>query len=202
VIDYLKGRLVAVSPGKAVLEIGGVGFSLDMPPAEDYQMQSQLGQEITVYTRLMVKEDEIYIYGFRAAEERKLFNLLLSVSGFGPRLALSLLAVFTVSELYVAVLEENIAQLCRAHGVGRKAAQRLVLELKEKLPRVISSEELAAGSVSPTGCSVVDDITEALCALGYSGTEAADAVNKVVDQNKDLSREELLKLVLKSMAKN
>ncbi len=201
-IDYLKGRLVAVSPGKAVLEIGGVGFSLDMPPAEDYQMQSQLGQEITVYTRLMVKEDEIYIYGFRAAEERKLFNLLLSVSGFGPRLALSLLAVFTVSELYVAVLEENIAQLCRAHGVGRKAAQRLVLELKEKLPRVISSEELAAGSVSPTGCSVVDDITEALCALGYSGTEAADAVNKVVDQNKDLSREELLKLVLKSMAKN
>ncbi len=201
-IDYLKGRLVAVSPGKAVLEIGGVGFSLDMPPAEDHQMQSQLGQEITVYTRLMVKEDEMYIYGFRAAEERKLFNLLLSVSGFGPRLALSLLAVFTVSELYVAVLEENIAQLCRAHGVGRKAAQRLVLELKEKLPRVISSEELAAGSVSPTGCSVVDDITEALCALGYSGTEAADAVNKVVDQNKDLSREELLKLVLKSMAKN
>ncbi len=199
-IDYLTGRLAAVTPGKAVLDIGGVGFSIDMPPAENSGMQASVGQEVTIYTRVIIKDEEIYIYGFQAAEERKLFNLMLSVSGYGPRLALSLLAVFSVSELYVAVLEENIAQLCRAHGVGRKAAQRLVFELKEKLPKVMSAEEVAVGPVTRTGSSAVDDITEALCALGYSGPEAAAAVSKVANQNKDASREELLKLALKSMA--
>jgi len=200
VIDYLTGRLSAVAPGKVVLEIGGVGFSIETPPAENSELQANIGQEVTFYTRVMVKEEEIYIYGFQAAEERKLFNLMLTVSGYGPRLALSLLAIFTVSELYIAVLEENIAQLCRAHGVGRKAAQRLVFELKEKLPKVMSAEEVAAGPVSLTGSSIADDITEALYALGYSGTEAAEAVHKVVGQNKNASREELLKLALKSMA--
>ncbi len=201
-IDYLTGRLAAIAPGKAVLEIGGVGFSIDLPPVENNSLQSSVGSEVTLYTRVIIKEEEIYIYGFQAVEERKLFNLMLTVSGFGPRLALSLLAVFSVSELYVAVLEENIAQLCRAHGVGRKAAQRLVFELKEKLPKVMAAEEVAAGPAAPTGSSAVDDITEALCALGYSGTEAAAAVSKVVNQNKDASREELLKLALKSMAAN
>jgi len=200
VIDYLTGRLSAVAPGKVVLEIGGVGFSIETPSAENSELQANIGQEVTFYTRVMVKEEEIYIYGFQAAEERKLFNLMLTVSGYGPRLALSLLAIFTVSELYIAVLEENIAQLCRAHGVGRKAAQRLVFELKEKLPKVMSAEEVAAGPVSLTGSSIADDITEALYALGYSGTEAAEAVHKVVGQNKNASREELLKLALKSMA--
>jgi holliday junction DNA helicase RuvA len=199
-IDYLKGVLVTASPGKAVLEIGGVGISLDLPPADD-GLQKLVGQEVTLYTRLLIKEDELFIYGFRAAEERKLFNLVLSISGFGPRLALSLLGIFTVSQFYIAVLEENIPQLCRAHGVGRKAAQRLVLELKEKLPRVISPEELITGPVSQAGLSVVDDITGALCSLGYSPAEAANAVNRVFEQNKDASREELLKLTLKYMAK-
>lgn len=198
-IDYIKGILVASAPGKAVLEIGGIGISLDLPPAND-GLQKLVGQEVTLYTRLLIKEDELYIYGFQAAEERKLFNLILSVSGFGPRLALSLLGIFTVSQLYVAVLEENIPQLCRAHGVGRKAAQRLVLELKEKLPKVISAEELVTGSLSPTGSSIIDDITEALCALGYSPGEAASAVGGVYEQHKDVSREELLKLALKKMA--
>jgi len=202
VIEYLTGRLVAVTPGKAVLDIGGIGYSIDMPPAENDELKSHVGQEVTVYTRVMIKDEEIYIYGFKGAEERKLFNLMLTVSGFGPRLALSLLAIFSVSELYVAVLEENNAQLCRAHGVGRKAAQRLVFELKEKLPKVMSAEEVAAGPAASTGYSVIDDIAEALCALGYSGTEAAAAVNRVVNQNRDASREELLKLALKNMAAN
>lgn len=201
-IEYLTGRLVAVTPGKAVLDIGGIGYSIDMPPAENNELKSQVGQEVTVYTRVMIKDEEIYIYGFKGAEERKLFNLMLTVSGFGPRLALSLLAIFSVSELYVAVLEENNAQLCRAHGVGRKAAQRLVFELKEKLPKVMSAEDVAAGPAASTGYSVIDDIAEALCALGYSGTEAAAAVNRVVNQNRDASREELLKLALKNMAAN
>ncbi len=200
-IEYLTGRLVAATPGKAVLEVGGVGVSLDMPPAET-DLPGLAGQEVTLFTRLLIKEDEMYLYGFRTAEERKLFNLIIGVSGFGPRLALSLLGLFTVSQLYVAVLEENIAQLKRAHGVGQKAAQRLVLELKEKLPKAITSEDLAGQPLVSGGSSLFDDITEALISLGYSGGEAAAAVSKVVEQNEGASREELLKLALKSMAKN
>ncbi len=201
-IDYINGRLMAVSSGKAILETGGFGLSIAMPPVENRALQANVGQEVTIYTKMIIKDEEIYLYGFQSAEERKLFNLLLSVSGFGPRLALSLLAIFSVSELYVAVLEENIAQLCRAHGVGRKAAQRLVFELKEKLPKAMSADEVATGAATLTGVSVVDDITEALCALGYSGPEAAGAVNRVINSNRDVSREELLKLALKSMAAN
>lgn len=200
-IEFLKGCLVAATPGNAVLEIGGIGIAIQMPPVED-DLPGLIGQELTLYTRLLIKDDEIFIYGFRAAEERKLFNLVLSVSGFGPRLALSLLGIFTVSQLYVAVLEENIPQLCRAHGVGRKAAQRLVLEIKEKLPKVISTEDLAAGPIPQAGSSIFDDLTEALCALGYSSGESAAAVSKVIEHNKDQSREDLLKLALKSMTQS
>ena len=200
-IEYLKGRLVAAGPGKAILEIGGVGLALDMPPAEN-NLSGSIGQEVTIYTRLLVKEEEVYLYGFKTAEERKLFNLVLSVSGFGPRLTLSLLGLFSVSQLYVAVLEENIAQLTRAHGVGRKAAQRLILELKEKLPKAITAADLAGEPVNSSSSSVFNDITEALITLGYSGGEAAAAVSKVVEENDKASREELLKLALKKMAGN
>ena len=200
-IEYLSGRLVAAAPGKAVIEVGGVGISLDMPPAET-DLPGMIGQEVTLFTRLLVKEEEMYLYGFRTAEERKLFNLVIGVSGFGPRLALSLLGLFTVSQLYVAVLEENIAQLKRAHGVGQKAAQRLILELKEKLPRTITSEDLPGQPLGSSGSSVFDDLTEALISLGYSGGEAAAAVSRVVEQNEGASREELLKLALKTMAQS
>jgi len=198
-IEYLTGRLIAAAPGKAVIEVGGVGVSLDMPPAET-ELPGLVGQEVTLFTRLLVKEEEMYLYGFRTVEERKLFNLVIGVSGFGPRLALSLLGLFTVSQLYVAVLEENIAQLKRAHGVGQKAAQRLILELKEKLPQAITTEDLAGQPLSSSGSSVFDDLTEALISLGYSGGEAAAAVSRVVEQNEGASREELLKLALKNMA--
>jgi holliday junction DNA helicase RuvA len=199
-IDYLKGCLVTAMPGKAVVDVGGVGLALEMPPAAD-DLSNRIGEEVLIYTRLLVKDDELILYGFRAAEERKLFNLVLSVSGFGPRLALSLLSILTVSQLYIAVLEENIAQLCRAPGIGKKAAQRLILELKEKLPKVISAEELAGGLLVSSGSSMIDDITEALCALGYSPGEAAVAISRVVEENKDASREELLKLALKNMVR-
>ncbi len=200
-IEYIKGRLAEASPGKAILDIGGIGITLQMPPAEG-DLARLVGQEVTIYTRLLIREDEIYLYGFRAAEERKLFNLILGVSGFGPRLALSLLGLFTVSQLYVAVLEENVAQLTRAHGIGRKAAQRLILELKEKLPKTITAEELAGIPAGLTGTSVYNDLTEALIALGYSGAEAASAVSSVLENNDQASREDLLKLALKKMSGN
>ncbi len=200
-IDFVRGKLVTAVVGKVVIEVNGVGIGIVTPPSENMVFM-QPGEEITLYTRLLIREDEIYLYGFKTAEERTLFNLTLGVSGFGPRLALSLLGLFSVSQLYMAILEENIPQLCRAHGIGKKAAQRLILELKEKLPGVISPQELAVGTVSKSGSSVMDEITEALCSLGYSPAEAIKAAGKAYEDNKEATREELLKVALKSMAGN
>jgi len=196
--DYLKGRLVEVTNGKAVIENNGVGFSISLPPGNESYYNS-VGQEVVIYTRLMVKDDEMYLYGFASYEERRLFNLILGISGFGPRTALSLLGILSVSQLYVAVLEENVETLSRAPGVGRKAAQRLILELKEKLPGMMSPEELA-GSLAGQAYSVVDDVTEALCNLGYSRNEAIRVLENVVKNDRQIPREELLKKALRSMA--
>ncbi len=197
-IDYVRGTLINAAFGKVVVEIGGLGLAVDMPPAET-KLPGMVGQEIALYTRLLVKDDEMIIYGFQTAEERKLFNLILGVSGFGPRLALSLLGILTVSQLYIAVLEENYSQLSRAHGVGRKAAQRLVLELKEKLPKALSAAELSGDLVTGGSVSLLDEVVEALVALGYTPAEAAAAANRAYEHDKAASREDLLKRALKGM---
>ena len=198
-IDYLKGKLIAVSPGKVILEVGGVGLHIETPVSAG-ELERLIGQEVALYTRLVLKENEACLYGFRGAEERNLFNLVLGISGIGPRLALSLLSVFAAPEFYVAVLEEDITMLCRTPGIGRKVAQRLVLELKEKLPRLISLEEIELTVALPVGASPRAEIIEALCALGYSRAEASAAVNRVAGRQEGLSREDLLKLALKSIS--
>lgn len=198
-IDYLRGRLAALSPGKATLEINGIGLQLSLPSTA-HLTDNILGQEITVYCRLIVREEELLLYGFSSPLERNLFNQVISVTGFGPRLALALLGVLTVTEFYLAVIEENIAMLCRAPGVGRKIAQRLVLELKEKLPELMAS----AGPISTAApeSSVDQDIMEALSTLGYPAGQAAAATKLLTgEQRAALTREELLKLVLKKLAR-
>ncbi|MEW5784809.1 MAG: Holliday junction branch migration protein RuvA [Bacillota bacterium] len=196
-IDYLRGRLVAVRPGRVVLEVGGVGLHIETPPSME-ALQQQIGQEAVFYTRLVLREEEANLYGFRSADERNLFNLVLGVSGFGPRLALALLGVLSAAQFCAAIMEENFTLLCQAPGVGRKVAQRLVLELKEKLPRTIALdtiEILPADKLSPR-----DDVIEALCGLGYSRLEASTAVNRIMREAPEAQREELLKLALKGMA--
>jgi len=194
----LNGKLISYSPGSAVIDIGGVGIAVMVPPNCD-KLLNRIDSEVTLFTRLLVKEDELILYGFNAAEERKLFNLVLSVSGIGPKLALSLLGIFSVSQFYVAVLEENIQELCRAPGIGRKAAMRLVLELKEKLPKAIPAAELLISPAELGETTLRGEVIEALCALGYSEAEAAAAANRAASGSPDLSREDLLKLALRGM---
>lgn len=200
-IDYLRGCLAAALPGRVILEVGGVGLSIETTASMMGDLFLQVGEEVTLYTRLVLKEDEACLYGFRSTAERNLFNLVTGVSGFGPRLALALLGSFSTSQFYRAVLEENIALLCQAPGVGRKGAQRLVLELKDKLPKVMELEAVEINAGPSRTVSAKDEIVEALCALGYSQVEALTAVRRVsTDDQHELSREELLKQALQSIA--
>ena len=196
-IDYLRGRLAALGADYAIVEMGGVAVRVTMPPPPE-SLRRQLGAEVTIYTRLLVREDEISLYGFLSPDDRNLFNLVLGVSGFGPRLALALFGVFSAEQLCRAVLEENITLLCQAPGVGRKTAQRLVFELKEKLPQVAAigiGAALPAEQISPR-----DEIVEALCTLGFSRLEAAASVNRVMGEQPQATREEWLRLALKELS--
>ncbi|NLY38775.1 MAG: Holliday junction branch migration protein RuvA [Firmicutes bacterium] len=196
-IDYLRGRLAALGADYAIVEMGGVALRVTMPPPPE-SLRRQLGAEVTIYTRLLVREDEISLYGFLSPDDRNLFNLVLGVSGFGPRLALALFGVFSAEQLCRAVLEENITLLCQAPGVGRKTAQRLVFELKEKLPQVAAigiGAALPAEQISPR-----DEIVEALCTLGFSRLEAAASVNRVMGEQPQATREEWLRLALKELS--
>jgi len=119
VIEYLRGKLVAVFAGEAILEVGSMGLSLEIPASPE-GLEQLVGTEVLFYTRLLFREDDLRLIGFRTAEERNLFNLITGVSGFGPRLGLSLLGTLTVPQLCAAVLEENIPVLCQAPGVGKR----------------------------------------------------------------------------------
>ncbi len=200
-IDYVRGRLAVALPGRVILDVGGIGLSIETPVSSAGEFVLQVGQEVTLYTRLVLKEDDASIYGFHGPGERNLFNLITGVAGFGPRLTLALLGSLTISQFYRAVMEENIALLCQAPGVGRKGAQRLILELKEKLPKVMELEAVEIDSTPSGAVSFKEEIVEALCALGYSRVEAVTAVRQAsAAEQQELSREELLKQALKCIA--
>lgn len=196
-IEYLRGKLVAVLPGRAVLELGAVGISLEIPELTG-DLEQLIGTEVLFYTRLLLRDDDLRIIGFRAAEERDLFNLITGVSGFGPRLALSLLGTLTVSQICTAVLEEDLNTLCQAPGVGKKMGQRLIFELKEKVSRLYTAEPLFPAALDSPRLESI----EALRSLGYSNSEAAAAVNKAMAAAGDgaLTGGELLKKALNLLA--
>ncbi|HOA35507.1 MAG TPA: Holliday junction branch migration protein RuvA [Bacillota bacterium] len=198
-IEYLCGKLLALAPGQAVVEVGAVGLALEVPDAAE-KLEQLIGTEVKFYTRLVFRDDEFRLYGFSSAEERNLFNLITGVSGFGPRNGLALLSTFTVPQLCAAVFEEDIATLSQAPGIGRKLAQRLIFELKEKLPRLYSPEQLALSGAPDGPVTQRAEIIEALAALGYSRAEAAAAVNKAAANEGGLTSEELLKKALNTLA--
>lgn len=200
-IDFIRGNLIEKGQGWLVIENRGTGFRIDVPVSMHTQ-KWQENEEVKIFTRMIMKEDGLYLYGFAAAEERNLFNLITGVSGFGPRLALSVLGVISVSEFYIAVLEEDTKTLCKIPGIGRKSAQRLILELKEKLPAMFpeAGTEIPANTAALSSVNPGEEALHALYSLGYSRSEAASATEHILSQNKDSTTEELVKGALKIIA--
>jgi len=202
-IDYITGKLIEKGPGWIVVENNGKGFHVEVPLSRDIEKWEE-GQEIKVFTRLTLREDGLNLYGFAGAEERNLFNLITGVSGFGPRLALSVLGLTSASQFYIAVLEEDVKTLCNIPGVGRKSAQRLILELKEKLPKFFPSfpgEEVTKGdSTTEHFGTSADEALNALQGLGYTYAEAISVLDKIPAEEKNTSTENIIKIALKKMS--
>jgi len=176
VIASVRGRVLAVRLDSAVVEVGGVGLLLQATPGTLAELRP--GAESELATSLVVREDALTLFGFADADERDVFEIVQTVSGIGPRLALAMLAVHTPDGLRAAVASGDLTALMKVPGIGRKGAQRIVLELTDRLGAP-SSAAAAAPTAVPAGDAGRDQVVDALVGLGWSAKQAADAVEAV-----------------------
>lgn len=177
-IASLRGTVVAVALDHVVVETQGVGLRLLCPPRVLADLRT--GSSAHLHTSLVVREDSLTLYGFSATDERELFEVLLGVSGIGPRLAMAMLAVLTPEEVRAAVANDDLATLTRVPGVGRKGAQRLVLELKDRLPAMAVTADAPAASSAAHGAGTWgEQVTAALLSLGWGARDASAAIDAV-----------------------
>ncbi len=199
-ISYIKGELVEVTDNSIVIDHNGMGF-LVMMPASILARLPVVGSEIKVHTYLYVKEDILDLYGFLTKDDLKVFRLLITVNGIGPKGALAILSAMTPDDLRFAVLAGDAKTISKAPGIGSKTAQKLIIELKDKLKieDVLESSDGGYVTQSDMGDTAAAEAVMALTALGYSAADATRAV-KLVDNAAGMDSEALLKAALKKLA--
>jgi Holliday junction DNA helicase RuvA len=190
-IARLNGLLIEKSPPYIVVDCAGVGYEVEVPMSTFYNLPD-LGQKMQLLTYMVVREDAQLLYGFGSEQEKNTFKQLLKVNGIGAKSALSILSGVTVEDLVQAVSRQEVAMLTRIPGIGKKTAERLLLELKDKFSVTGST------TAQPQAKSPIHDVLNALIALGYNEREASAAV-KLLDQ--EVSVTEGIKLALKSFSK-
>ena len=191
-IGRLKGILVEKNPPQAVIDVNGVGYEVDVSMQTFYRLPAT-GEAVQLYTQLVVREDAHLLFGFATADERATFRQLVKVSGIGAKTALGILSAMSADELAQAVAEEDVKRLSSAPGIGKKTAERMVLELRGKLVSAVSDDLAALSAADGT-----DDIVSTQLALGYSEREAKAAV-KGLPKGTDVG--EGVRLALKNLLK-
>jgi Holliday junction DNA helicase RuvA len=204
-IAGISGAVEAKTLDSVLVRVGGFVLAVAAPLPTLGQLT--LGATVTLHTHLLVREDDLALYGFASAEERDLFARLLAVSGVGPRLGLALLSTLSAEALCRAILSEDIERLARTPGVGKKTAQRLVIELKGPITKMLAAYPdlagaggAAAGPMLPAGSSIESDAVEALTGLGYSAAEVMQALRAIPDAA-SLPLDELIVRALRSLAR-
>ena len=197
-IYNIKGTLTVTDSSFIVVECGGVGFKC-FASLNTIQNVGKTGQEVNVYTHLAVREDAMDLYGFSSLAELDAFKLLISVSGIGPKAAIAILSELTPDRLALCIASGDAKAITRAQGVGKKTAERVVLELKDKMTGIAGEENMQAvsGAASVGESSNSAEAVEALVALGYSQSDAAVTVGGM---DKSLSVDEMIRLGLKKLA--
>lgn len=196
-IHSLSGKLIYTDLNSVVIECGGVGFAC-FASFNTIGQLPQVNNNVTLYTHLVVKEDALDLYAFADSEELKMFKLLITVSGVGPKIAVAILSQLTPDKLATAIISADTKAISNANGVGPKMAQRICLELKDKIAKGNFAVEGSDAPVTLAQSQNVSDAIEALTSLGYSRSEASSAVGRL-DQS--LPVEQLIKQALISLAK-
>lgn len=200
-LSYVKGELVAIEEDKVIIDVNGVGFGIFMP-AQSMNYLPMIGEEVKLYTYMNVREDALQLYGFLTRDDLKVFKLVIGVSGIGPKGGLSILSQMSPDDLRFAVMANDAKTIAKAPGIGKKTAEKLIIELKDKL----DIEDILNKNVDNVDVAVVTNASnevqaeavQALVALGYGSTEATKAVKKVQIEE-STTVEEVLKLALKNI---
>lgn len=188
-ISFVHGKLISKSPTQAIIQVSGIGLDV-LIPLSSYQALGEIGSQIEVYTYLHVREDILQLYGFHTQKERRVFQALITVSGIGPRTALGILSGLTTDELIHAIHKQDVALISSAPGIGKKTAERLILELREKLDE---SELEPLSELSMEKSNLTEEAILALMALGFKQTKAQEMVRKEVGQNPEISIEDIIR---------
>ena len=199
---YLNGELAHREGNICVIDCGGVGYKLTVSMITADSLLTKLGKQVKLYTHLAVREDGIEMFGFASNEEKECFNKLISVSGIGPKVALSILSTYTPEKLAFAIATDDVALIAKTPGIGKKTAQRIILELKDKMSVEMSSEIEISKSGSALNLSTknpnIAEATEALMVLGYDKSTIISAL-RGVDPTMDAA--DIIKAVLKKLAR-
>lgn len=193
--EYIKGSVISLNTDYAVIENNGIGYKIYT--SENSMSKFNAGdRDVIMYTYLYVREDIMVLYGFAEKEELSLFNMLIGISGIGPKAGLSILSAFTPRDVAISIAGNNPKELIKAKGIGRKTAERIILELKDKF-RALEKELLTGSEPVYENDSIADEAKTALMVLGYSLKEARNAVESSMQANMTL--EELIRTCLKSL---
>ena len=206
-IAYLSGTLLSKQATAAIVDVGGVGYEVAIPLSTFYEL-GDAGSPVQLRIYTHVREDAIQLFGFKTARERELFLQLISVNGVGPGLAIKLLSGMNADEMIASIRTNNLVRLVAIPGVGRKTAERLVVDLRDKIAALSSpalEEEFAAKAAAAGGPvtedSIRNDAMSALANLGYQKVAAEKAVKSAIDEGGELSVEVILRRSLRSLAK-
>lgn len=206
-IAYLSGTLLSKQATSAIVDVGGVGYEVAIPLSTFYEL-GDAGSPVQLRIYTHVREDAIQLFGFKTARERELFLQLISVNGVGPGLAIKLLSGMNADEMIASIRTNNLVRLVAIPGVGRKTAERLVVDLRDKIAALSSpalEEEFAAKAAAVGGVvtedSIRNDAMSALANLGYQKVAAEKAVKTAIDEGGELSVEVILRRSLRSLAK-
>ena len=205
-IAHLSGTLRSKQATSVIVDVGGVGYEVSIPLSTFYDLED-LGSQVDLRIYTHVREDALQLYGFKTARERELFLRLISVSGIGPKLGITLLSGMSADEMISCIRDNNLARLTLIPGVGRKTAERLVVELRDKVGSLAlpeTEQAAAAGAAISVGSSedfIRSDALSALLNLGYQRSAAEKAVNATMNEGGDLTVESILRSSLRKLAK-
>lgn len=199
-IEFLEGGLAEVFPTHAIIDVHGVGYCVHIP-LSTYEKLPPPGGKVRILTHMVVREDAHLLYGFGSTAERDLFRLLVNhVNGVGPKIALTIISGLPVESFKAAVVAGDVASISKISGVGKKTAERIVLELKDRLGVAAEWEAASAANAPSPQDRAIHDAVLALISLGYKQAEARKAIKSAIGGRTDLSVEDIIRLALKSLA--
>lgn len=199
-IAQLSGKLIHKTPEFSIIDVGGVGYRVFTPFSTFYELPD-IENQVTLHTYTNVREDALQLFGFLTTDEKEIFQLLISVSGIGPKLAVNILSGITPEELKGALLNGNLVRLTAIPGIGKKTAERMVLELKDKVLKLQKEKPGVQAKPALTSDEVLEDAISALVNLGYKRPQAEGALEKVRKENPDSDIEEMIRGALKILAR-